>query len=51
VRSGLDDTMRDAYRQIREVMAESDEIEDMRTAGYVIAVGKIARWYRLQGIT
>ena len=51
VRSGLDDTMREAYRQIREVMAESDEIDDMRTAAYVIAVGKIARWYRLQGIS
>jgi glutamate dehydrogenase (NAD(P)+) len=51
VRSGLDDTMREAYRQIREVMAESDEINDIRTAAYVIAVGKIARWYRLQGIT
>ncbi len=51
VRSGLDDTMREAYRQIHEVMAESDEIEDMRTAAYVIAVGKIARWYRIQGIS
>ena len=51
VRSGLDDTMRTAYQQIVEVMAESDEINDMRTAAYVIAVGKIARWYRMQGIT
>ena len=51
VRSGLDDAMREAYRQIREVMAESDEIPDMRTAAYVIAVDKIARWYRVQGIT
>ena len=51
VRSGLDDTMREAYRRIREVMAESEEIQDMRTAGYVIAVDKIARWYRIQGIS
>jgi glutamate dehydrogenase (NAD(P)+) len=51
VRSGLDDTMRAAYQQINEVMEESEEIEDMRTAGYVIAVDKIARWYRMQGIT
>lgn len=50
VRSGLDDTMREAYRQIREVMIEGDEITDMRTAAYVIAVDKIARWYRVQGI-
>jgi glutamate dehydrogenase (NAD(P)+) len=51
VRSGLDDTMRSAYQQITEVMLESEDIKDMRTAAYVIAVGKIARWYRMQGIT
>ncbi|MDJ0808051.1 MAG: Glu/Leu/Phe/Val dehydrogenase [Gammaproteobacteria bacterium] len=51
VRSGLDDTMREAYRQIREVMVESEEIDDMRTAAYVIAIDKIARWYRIQGIS
>jgi glutamate dehydrogenase (NAD(P)+) len=50
VRSGLDDTMRAGYREISEVMAQSDEIRDMRTAAYVIAVDKIARWYRMQGI-
>jgi glutamate dehydrogenase (NAD(P)+) len=51
VRSGLDDTMRQAYQQISEVIAESDEIDDMRTAAYVIALDKIARWYLIQGIT
>ncbi|MEJ2309870.1 MAG: Glu/Leu/Phe/Val dehydrogenase [Gammaproteobacteria bacterium] len=51
VRSGLDDTMREAYRQIREVMSEDPDVDDMRTAGYVIAVNKIARWYRTLGIS
>lgn len=51
VRSGLDDTMRLAYREIREVMSEDSAIDDMRTAGYVIAVNKIARWYRTLGIS
>jgi glutamate dehydrogenase (NAD(P)+) len=51
VRSGLDDAMRQAYQQMREVMAENSEISDLRTAAYVIALRKIARWYRLQGIS
>jgi len=50
VRSGLDDAMREAYRDIREVMQADPEIDDMRTAAYVIAIGKIARWFRLFGI-
>ncbi len=51
VRSGLDDTMRAAYNEIRDVMNEIPEIDDMRTAAYVIAVNKIARWYRTLGIS
>lgn len=50
VRSGLDDTMREAYQQMKDVMRESSEVEDLRTAAYVIAVDKIARWYRSLGI-
>ena len=50
VRSGLDDTMREAFQDIREVMAEDEKIEDYRTAAYVIAVDKVARWYRSLGI-
>jgi glutamate dehydrogenase (NAD(P)+) len=50
VRSGLDDTMRGAYCQIREVMSEDPAIDDIRTAAFVIAVNKIARWYRCLGI-
>ena len=49
VRSGLHDTMRAAYGQIRERRLVTDEIEDLRTAAYVVAVEKIERFYRETG--
>jgi glutamate dehydrogenase (NAD(P)+) len=49
VRSGLQDTMRAAYRQIRERRLVTDEIDDLRTAAYVVAVEKIERFYRDTG--
>ena len=45
VRSGLDDTMRLAYQQIRETKESHDSIRDFRTAAYVVAVSKIERSY------
>ncbi|NNG13273.1 MAG: Glu/Leu/Phe/Val dehydrogenase [Halobacteria archaeon] len=45
VRSGLDDTMRAAFLDIREVMKRNDNIQDYRTAAYVIAIQKLARSY------
>ena len=45
VRSGLDDTMRHAYQEIRELLLTHDKIQDYRTASYVLAVDKIARSY------
>lgn len=45
VRSGLDDTMRLAYQQISEAKEKYKQIEDFRTAAYVVAVGKITRSY------
>lgn len=49
VRSGLQDTMRAAYAQIRERFLVTDEIEDLRTAAYVVAVEKIERYYSEMG--
>ena len=43
--SGLDDTMRVAYQEIREVYRSRREIPDLRTAGYVLAIEKVARFY------
>jgi glutamate dehydrogenase (NAD(P)+) len=45
VRSGLDDTMRLAYQQIRNTYLEEDNVHDLRTASYVTAIRKIARSY------
>lgn len=45
VRSGLDDTMRLAWQEIREARARNPRITDLRTAAYAVAIGKIARSY------
>lgn len=50
VRSGLDDTLRRAYREMLAVMTGNPQVTDLRTAAYVVAVNKIARWYRNLGI-
>ena len=50
VRSGLDDTMRLAYQEIRATMAGNDKITDLRTAVYVTAIRKIARSYIEVGV-
>lgn len=50
VYSGLDDAMRESYRELREIMRMNGKIDDLRSAAYVIAVDKIARWYRDLGI-
>jgi len=42
VRSGLDDTMREAYQEISQAFNEYDEIATFRTAAYVVSVKKIA---------
>jgi glutamate dehydrogenase (NAD(P)+) len=42
VRSGLDDTMRNAYQEIRHVLRTHRRIRDYRTAAYYVAVRKIA---------
>ncbi len=45
VRSGLDDTMRQAYQAIREMWRSRDEIPDLRTAAYIVALKKVALYY------
>ena len=45
VRSGLDDTMREAYGEIREVHVSSDKINDRRTAAFALSIKKIAAIY------
>lgn len=50
VRSGLDDTMRLAYQEIRETLQGDDRIRDLRTAAYVSSIRKIARSYLDVGV-
>lgn len=45
VRSGLDDTMRNAYQEISNVFRTNDKVQDFRTAAFVVAIEKIARSY------
>ncbi|GMR07569.1 MAG: Glu/Leu/Phe/Val dehydrogenase [Gammaproteobacteria bacterium] len=50
VRSGLDDTMRLAYQEMHDVLRTEDNIKDLRTATYVVAIRKIARSYLDVGV-
>ena len=42
VLSGLEDTMREAYEGIRTVWHARDDVPDLRTAAYILAIGKVA---------
>ena len=50
VQSGLEDTMVDAYRQIRRIQHERKDCPDLRTASFVSAIDKIALCYSELGI-
>ena len=50
VRSGLDDTMRTAYQDMRETLARNDKVVDLRTAAFTIAVRKISLSYLDVGV-
>jgi len=50
VRSGLDDTMREAYQQLREVFLTRKDVHDLRTASFVVAIEKISRANMVMGV-
>ncbi|OWU69048.1 Glu/Leu/Phe/Val family dehydrogenase [Marinibacterium profundimaris] len=50
VRSGLDDTMRSAYQSMREVWHGRDDVDDLRTAAYLVSIDKVASSYRAKGL-
>lgn len=50
VRSGLEETMVIAYGQIREIMHRKKDVNDLRTAAFVNALGKIASDYINLGV-
>ena len=50
VRSGLDDTMRTAYQSMASVWHERGDVDDLRTAAYLVSIGKVADSYRAKGL-
>lgn len=50
VRSGLDDTMRISYQAMRDVWHDRDDVEDLRTAVYLVSISKVAQSYRAKGL-
>lgn len=50
VRSGLDDTMRIAYQSMREVWHDRDDVDDLRTAAYIVSIDRVAKSYRAKGL-
>ena len=50
VRSGLDDTMREALQAMRTKWHEDERVEDLRLAAYLIAVEKIALSYQSKSL-
>ena len=50
VRSGLDDTMREALQAMRIKWHEDERVEDLRLAAYLIAVEKIALSYQSKSL-
>jgi glutamate dehydrogenase (NAD(P)+) len=50
VRSGLDDTMRLAYQEVSNIFHTRPEVEDFRTAAFVVALQKISRTHLEMGV-
>ncbi len=50
VRSGLDDTMRIAYESMANVWHGREDVTDLRTAAYLVAIGKVAASYQAKGL-
>ena len=50
VRSGLDDTMRAALQEMRTLWHERGDIQDLRTAAYMLAIKKIMKSYETKSL-
>ena len=50
VRSGLEDTMRTAYQTMHEVWRRRPDVPDLRTAGYLVSIDRVAQSYRAKGL-
>jgi glutamate dehydrogenase (NAD(P)+) len=50
VRSGLDDTMRTAFQAMREKWHGRSDVNDLRTAGFITAIERVAKSYAAKGL-
>ena len=50
VRSGLDDTMRGAYQAMRETWHGREDVTDLRTASYIVAISRVMASYQAKGL-
>lgn len=50
VRSGLDDTMRESFMKMQEVWMSNPNVDDLRTAGYMVAIRRIRNVYTSLGL-
>ena len=50
VNSGLEQTMIDSYHQLQETAKRVDGIADLRTAGYYLAIERVAHSYTDLGV-
>ncbi|MBT0958797.1 Glu/Leu/Phe/Val dehydrogenase [Alphaproteobacteria bacterium KMM 3653] len=50
VRSGLDDTMRTAYQSMQEIWRMREDVLDLRTAAYLVSIGRVAASYQAKGL-
>ena len=50
VRSGLDDTMRGAFQQMHQQMESDPRVPDLRTAGFMVSIRRIAESYHSLGL-
>lgn len=50
VRSGLDDTMRNAYQQMSQRWHSDSRVDDLRTSAFLLAIEKVAASYRAKGL-
>ena len=50
VRSGLDDTMRAAFQAMRDTWHGRSDVHDLRTAGFITAIERVAQSYAAKGL-
>ena len=50
VTSGLEETMVVAYHAVRDTLHRTDGVDDLRTAGYLVAIQRVAEAYLELGV-